>query len=335
MLDYNTKFDRRESATVLNVEEIRELVSSLTNGSEIESVSLLTGGFINSNYRLVLRDNTSLVLRIAARGGDLRKELRVLKHVYNGVPVPAVVAEDFSGLHPFALIEFIEGILLSDSLGSLGAADLTNIAAETGATLQAIHSFDLGQAGFFDENFIFNPVFENFGGGLYDYICSNLNAGRVRERLGESLAERALERVHAKRDVYWSIPNSTRLVHCDYNLKNILIRKVGSVWKVAVVLDWEFAMAGSPLVDIGNFLRFEDELPLGFGESFIRGYRSSSIGLPANWREVARLLDLAAMINCLEGEREAPKTFRTAISVIANTIEAGQGSMSTDCRSWV
>jgi hypothetical protein len=49
MLDYNTKFDRRESATVLGVEEIRELVSSFLNGSEIESVSLLTGGFINSN----------------------------------------------------------------------------------------------------------------------------------------------------------------------------------------------------------------------------------------------------------------------------------------------
>jgi hypothetical protein len=105
MLDYNTKFDRREATTVLDVEEIRELVSSLINGSQIESVSLLAGGFINSNYRLVLRDNTSLVLRIAARGGDLRKELRVLKHVYHAVPVPAVVAEDFSEPHPFALIE--------------------------------------------------------------------------------------------------------------------------------------------------------------------------------------------------------------------------------------
>ena len=332
MLDYNTKFDRREATTVLDVEEIRELLSSLINGSEIQSISLLAGGFINSNYRLVLRDNTSLVLRIAARGGDLRKELRVLKHVYHTVPVPAVVAEDFSGPHPFALIEFIEGTLLSDSLGSLETADLTYIAAEAGATLQAIHSFDLGKAGFFDENFVFNPVFENFGAGLSDYICSNLNAGRVRERLGETLAERALELVRAKRDVYWSIPNSTRLIHCDYNLKNILIRQVGSVWKVAGVLDWEFAMAGSPLVDIGNFLRFEAELPPGFGESFIRGYLSSSIGLPANWREVARFLDLAAMINFLEGEREAPKTFRTAISVITKTVEAGRaaGSEITD-----
>jgi fructokinase len=322
MLDYNTKFDRRESPTVFGVPEIRELVSSRIRSCEIDSVSLLAGGFMNSNYRLVLRDNTSLVLRISARSADLKKELAVLKHVHGVVPAPTVMAQDFSEPCPFALIEFIDGTLFSDSLGSLAAEDLTEVAAEAGTTLQAIHSFDLGKAGFFDESFAFDPAFENFGGTLYEYICSNLAVGRVRERLGEALAERALECVRAKRDVYWSIPNSTRLIHCDYNLKNILIRQVGSAWKMAGILDWEFAIGGSTLVDIGNFLRFEDELPPGFSEAFIRGYASGSIGLQKNWREVARLLDLAAMVNFLESERDAPKTFGTAISVIEKTTSA-------------
>ena len=319
MLDYNTKFDRRDSTKILDEDEIRELVRSHL-GSRIESVSMLTGGFVNSNYRLVLPDR-SLVLRIAARPGELKKELRVLKQVQDAVPVPAVVAEDFSGPRPFALLEFIEGRLLSDSLGSLGAADLARAAFEAGLSLHAIHSFDLGKAGFFDENFVFDPAFENFGGGLYEYICSNLASGRVRERLGETLAACALEHVQSNRDEYWSVPNSTRLIHCDYNLKNILIRKAGAVWKVAGVLDWEFAMAGSPLVDIGNFLRFEDELPEGFSRSFMKGYVSNSTGLPGNWREVARLLDLAAMVSFLDGEEETPQTFGTAISVIAKTID--------------
>jgi aminoglycoside phosphotransferase (APT) family kinase protein len=323
MLDYNTKFDRAEPTTVLDGAEIRELIRSRLSGFEIESLWVLTGGFVNSNYRLVLRDHRSLVLRIAARPGDLKKELGVLKRIHDAVPVPAVVVEDFSGPRPFALLEFIEGTLLSDSLGSLDAADLTRVAFEAGISLQAIHSFDLGKAGFFDENFVFNPAFENFGGGLYDYIFSNLASGRVRERLGENLAACALEYVQANRDEYWSIPNSTRLIHCDYNLKNILIRQIGSVWKVAGVLDWEFAIAGSPLVDIGNFLRFEDELPPGFSASVIKGYLSSSIGLPDNWREVARLLDLAAMVNFLDSEEETTKSFRTAVSVIAKTVGYG------------
>ena len=320
MLDYNTKFDRHQSPPVLDLQSIRDLVSSHIRSSEIESVSLLAGGFINSNYRLWLRDGTSLVLRISARTGDLKKELGVLKHVYGAVPVPAIMAEDFSKPYPFALIEFIEGTLLSEGLTQLDSGELAKVAVDAGTTLQAIHSFDLGQAGFFDENFVFNPAFENFGGSLYDYICSNLQTGRVRERLGEELAERALEAVRAKRDVYWSIPNCTRLVHCDYNLKNILIRRADSVWQVVGILDWEFALAGSPLVDIGNFLRFEDELPSGFREAFIQGYLSDSNELPSNWREAARLLDLAAMVNFLEREGDAPKSFGTAIWVIEKTV---------------
>jgi aminoglycoside phosphotransferase (APT) family kinase protein len=320
MLDYNTKFDRRESPTVLDLQSIRDLVTSHLKSSEIASVTLLTGGFINTNYRLWLRDGTCLVLRISARSIDFKKELSVLKHVFGKVPVPAVIAEDVSAPYPFVLIEFIEGTLLSDSLTQLDAEDLDKVAAEAGATLQAVHSFDLGKAGFFDENFVFNPVFDNFGGSLYDYICSNLNTGRIRERLGEKLAERTLEFVRAKQDVYWSIPNSTRLIHCDYNLKNILIRRVGSVWLVVGILDWEFAIGGSPLVDIGNFLRFEDELPPEFREAFIQGYLSDSNELPGNWREVAKLLDLAAMVNFLEREGDAPTTFGTAISVIEKTV---------------
>ncbi|HTD16676.1 MAG TPA: hypothetical protein VK673_15945, partial [Chthoniobacterales bacterium] len=46
----------------------------------------------------------------------------------------------FSGPRPFALLEFIEGTLLSDSLGSLDGADLIGVAFEAGISLQAIHS---------------------------------------------------------------------------------------------------------------------------------------------------------------------------------------------------
>jgi len=188
MLDFNTKFDRPESTAVLGLDEIRELVSSRLSGSEIESVSLLAGGFVNSNYRLVLRDSTSLVLRIASKRGDLKKELRILKHIKGAVPVPAVIAEDFSGPHPFALIEFVTGMRFSDRLGSLDVVDLNKVAAEAGVALQAIHSFDLGKAGFFDENFAFDPAFENFGGSFYNYILFKLRgwpgSGKARGNTG-------------------------------------------------------------------------------------------------------------------------------------------------------
>jgi aminoglycoside phosphotransferase (APT) family kinase protein len=318
MLDYDSKFDRRNCLVSLDINAIRELVEPYIVGSEIESAYLLAGGFANSNYRLILRDQRSIVLRLSAKSADLRKELRVFNHVRDRVPVPEIIAADFSNRFSFALIQFMEGDLLSACIGSLTPKELREVSFQTGAVLRSIHSFDLGRAGFFDADFTFHPEFENFGLSMYDYIHSCLLSGKTKERLGAAFADQILTFLQGKRSIYQSISNSTRLIHCDYNLKNILVKRTG--WKISGILDWEFAAAGSPLVDIGNFLRFADELPQGIVESFVEGYGSTD--LPNNWREIAQLLDLAAMTNFLESEAEAPKTFRTATSVIRKTVEA-------------
>jgi aminoglycoside phosphotransferase (APT) family kinase protein len=246
--------------------------------------------------------------------------LRLPNHVRGRVPVPEIIAEDFSADLPFALIQFIEGDLLSGCVDSLDAKELRDLAFQTGTVLRTIHSFDLGKAGFFDTDFSFGPEFENFGLSMYDYIHSCLLSGKTRERLGAAFADQILTFLQGRQSIYESIPNSTRLIHCDYNLKNIRVKRMGSDWNIVGVLDWEFAAAGSRLVDVGNLLRFADELPQGFAESFVEGYGLAH--LPNNWGEIAKLLDLAALTNFLEAERDAPKTFRTAISAIRKTVEA-------------
>jgi hypothetical protein len=47
------------------------------------------------------------------------------------------------------------------------------------------------------------------------------------------------------------------------------------------VLDWEFALAGSPLFDTGNMLRFDHVLPTNSSSEFIRGYQEHGGQLPA------------------------------------------------------
>jgi len=54
-----------------------------------------------------------------------------------------------------------------------------------------------------------------------------------------------------------TLPDQAVLVHADYNGKNLLMQSTHEGWQVAAVLDWEFAFAGSPLFDTGNFLRHE------------------------------------------------------------------------------
>ena len=45
-------------------------------------------------------------------------------------------------------------------------------------------------------------------------------------------------------------------------------------WKVAAVLDWEFAISGSPLADLGSFLRYERTARPGRRAAFLGGIRA-------------------------------------------------------------
>ena len=93
---------------------------------------------------------------------------------------------------------------------------------------------------------VFNSEFENFGRAWYDYICSTLLSDRVRQRLGITVAEQVLDFVRDRRVTYESIANTTRLIHCDYNPKNIIMSRIDLHWKVAAILDWRTIGEKSP-----------------------------------------------------------------------------------------
>ena len=88
------------------------------------------------------------------------------------------------------------------------------------------------------------------------------------------------------------------------------------------MLDWEFAFSGSPLVDIGNMLRFRDEHPPGFGDGFIGGYRDAGGPLPPDWREVSEALDLYALADLLT-RPPGHRYFGRAVSAIRKRLARG------------
>jgi len=89
------------------------------------------------------------------------------------------------------------------------------------------------------------------------------------------------------------------LVHSDYGSPNILLNQMNGRWKVAAVLDWEFAFAGSPLYDVGHILRYDRRTPPLMEPHFAAGFREGGGALPENWRDLARVLDLTALCDVL------------------------------------
>jgi aminoglycoside phosphotransferase (APT) family kinase protein len=89
------------------------------------------------------------------------------------------------------------------------------------------------------------------------------------------------------------------LVHGDFNSPNILVRQDHGSWRVAAILDWEFACAATMLCDIGNMLRYERPGQSRYEPHFSRGLIDAGWTPPDDWFLRARLADLPALCELL------------------------------------
>jgi aminoglycoside phosphotransferase (APT) family kinase protein len=92
------------------------------------------------------------------------------------------------------------------------------------------------------------------------------------------------------------------LVHGDFGKRNILLRHAARRWSVAAVLDWEFAISGPPLADLGHFLRYEHPARPVLESEFVKGYLDAGGRLPDGWRRLARLLDAISLCESLTSD---------------------------------
>jgi len=90
---------------------------------------------------------------------------------------------------------------------------------------------------------------------------------------------------------------------------------------VAAVLDWEFAVSGSPLLDIGHFLRYEcASRPLA-EPHFSKGFLRAGGTLPEGWRRLSRVVDSIALCESLTHETLPDTIVTELLELIRSTIE--------------
>ncbi len=278
-----------------------DLVEALcrhTLNKQPTDVRYLEGGFSNANFAL----DDQLVLRLYAEGEEVAlRESEILKMAtWHGIPTPRVLQAGAFEERGFLLSEFVTGRLMDER------ADF----ADVGAHLAKIHSLSFQHHGIFEADGELHEVPATLG----DEIVRDALNGRAGSRLGAEriLALLALEPAQQH-------PQAPVLVQCDFNPKNILI---GDDGKVVAILDWEFAMAGDPLIDLGNFLRFQEDYEPEQIAQFENGYLQAGGVLPENWRRQAQLHDLVSLVSFLDNPEHYPETFDTALDRIDALLEA-------------
>ncbi len=332
LINFDDYFQAPQELRLLSRSEIQALVLHLLRGREICDLELLSGGYRNQNYRLDFvpkmteqaqtSDVNVAVLRVSQDVIAAGKEVKLLQTLSGQLPVPRVLAARQTSAHAFALHEYVQGVLASQLPENLTDSALASLGAAIGATLARIHQIELPGCGFLDAQLQIPDPMPNLGDAWLAYMREVLHGKRAELRLGLDLCKQLLRLLTQNEALLRDLNPSNRLVHSDFNLKNLLVSEKEGFWQVKAVLDWEFAHAGSPLVDLGNFFRFEKDLPKSLFEGFLQTYQAEAGALPVQWRAQARLLDLAAICNFLDSPESKPLTLATVKRVVEETLHS-------------
>lgn len=281
---------RFRDLVVLSPEEGSALI-----GEGVVELQPFAGGRRNSNYRVAIAHRSEpCVLRLyTADPTACVREQRLLELVNDQVPVPQVLRIAPSASPPWSLMTFVEGERMDLALASASSEATWEMTRAAGQALARIHHIKFPAAGFLDEQLqvsqVLGPEFS-----WQTFLRMMLDHNTLRDNLGADVADelrRFIDRnVALQQQMSFGGPC---LSHSDYKPWNLL----ASGSHVVAVLDWEFAFAGAPLNDIGNFLRYSARQRPEYESGFIEGYREAGGALPDDWRRLARLVDLMNLLD--------------------------------------
>ena len=322
-MDFENKFDKKQSQTEFDLVKVSQTIESLAVLPKLNNIEPLFGGYSHINYRLET-DEGDFVLRISHKAErDFDSEIAILHALEGKVPVPRVFwskkfADEFNG--HFAILHYIPGSLLCDVEDDLDAYQIARIGFQLGQMLALFHKIRFDKSGFLGANFSVSEPFDSFTSGYFGHMLYCLNNKRVASRLKRNTLSRLKEYTKSNSAIIENLKFTQHLTHSDFNQKNILVGKADGKWNVTAILDWEFAYSGAPLGDFGNFFRYQEMNPY-YKEALVSAYLENGGVLSDYWEREARFLDILPMLQFLSREDELPNTFKTACSVIENTLD--------------
>jgi aminoglycoside phosphotransferase (APT) family kinase protein len=326
---------RAEPRRSLPAPVLQRIVHAAFPGCRVLSSEPLGDGLRNANFKLYLgkKDvhtivNTArrgraprpapVVLRIYEHDASLcQKEIDLMRLVGGTVPVPEVIYSE----PPFTLTRWVEGITFRDLKRTGDAEAIAQAAQAAGETLAAIGRFQFRKPGWIAPGpTVASPLLEG-PDPMPRFIDLCLASDKLQGRVPAELRDRARALVWSRATQYSGLDREAALVHGDFNKRNLLVRHADGRWSVAAVLDWEFAVSGAPLADLGSFLRYERAARPLAEPHFSAGYVRAGGRLPHDWRRLARLVDLVALCESLTHDELPDGVITELVELVRATIE--------------
>src|ERR1019366_9404196 len=305
---------------------LEHLIRAAFGQCHILEVHPLTDGFRNANFKLRLDTRTHwIVVRIYEHDPSLcQKEIDLIRLCAGSVPVPDVLhaePQGIDGLPPYAVMQYVEGITFHDLAHSGDHEAIAQAAFSAGETLAAIGRFTFPKSGWLAPGpAVTTPLLEGADPTLR-FVDLCLASQNLQRRMPADLRNRTHDLVWSSAPQFAALDSQASLVHGDFGKRNLLVRREQGRWSVAAVLDWEFAIAGSPLADLGHLLRYERVAQPRFEPHFSNGYLHAGATLRQDWRHLARLLDLIALCESLTHDQLPETVVAELLELIRATVE--------------
>lgn len=318
---------RPEPRRALPGHVLEKIVQVALPGRGVVDIRPLTDGLRNANFKLDL-DSTPecVVLRIYEHDPSLcRKEIDIF-HLLIGhsVPTPEVIYAELNGMDdvpPFLVLRYVEGITFRDLKRTRNKDSIARAAHAAGQTLASIGRINFPKPGWLGPGpSVKDPLLEGIN-PLPRFVDLCLASRDAQRRMEAELRDRTSALVWSNASALASLEGASCLVHGDFGGRNLLVQQVAENWSVAAVLDWEFAIAGSPLVDIGHFLCYECVSRPTVEPHFSNGYLKGGGTLPHGWRRLSRAIDATALCESLTHDALPEEVVAELIELVRATVE--------------
>jgi aminoglycoside phosphotransferase (APT) family kinase protein len=298
---------------------VENLFEGILEREKVINIIPISEGCRTTNYIIETEGITKrYILKIFfSTEQNYKKEIKLLSKLKEeGItPVPKIYRvskhesiED----REYAIYEYKQGKTIGQAIGE-GYIVSEEFVRDVAKYLAMVHNCKFRKAGFLDENL--NLDIEVPALFLWYEMFMGVNA---RNRLGKDIVGKINRIVKENEKILLELDKDIRLVHGDFQGTNILVKDN----KLSGILDWEFAMAGHPIADIGQFFRYEEYFDNNLIQAFEDEYnKNSDYKLMENWYKISKLRDLTNLIQLINADEEMPNKYANIKEVIVNILK--------------
>jgi len=301
----------------------KNIVASLFEGildlENIINIIPINEGCRTTNYIIETNEyQRKYILKIFfSTEQDYKKEIKLLKKLREDgiIPVPRMYKVSNDRIienREYAIYEYMEGKTIGQAITE-GYELKEEFVRDVAKFLSKIHSYKFNRIGFLDKDL-------NLKGELPPLILwyEKFMGINAQKRLGKDTIGKINQIVKANEKTLFELDNDVRLVHGDFQGTNILIKDN----KLSGILDWEFAMAGHPLADIGQFFRYEKYFNENLIQAFEEEYnKNSDYKLIDDWYKISKLRDLTNLIQLINANGDMPNKYANIKVLVVNILK--------------